>query len=229
MYCANHPTVESVAVCASCEKPLCDTCVIHWKNKVVCKHCLETGKVDGAQSATQLRKSPTLAGFLSLMPGLGQAYVGYYKSGFIILLIVAAVITVLSNGVRGSGPLFGMFLAFFWIFQIIDAVRKAKLYNEYVSGREETIEPPSDSPLAGGVVLAALGLYLTLTITFDLDLDFLETFWPLAVLGAGIYLLWKYKRARDEMEARRDPGLMPPSDTAYTSGGGDRSNQSMDT
>ena len=39
------------------------------------------------------RKSPGLACFLSLMPGLGQVYVGYYQRGFVHAAVVAALIT----------------------------------------------------------------------------------------------------------------------------------------
>jgi hypothetical protein len=209
MNCANHSETAAIAVCSACQKPLCDTCVIHWRNAVVCKHCLEKDNLLDREKEG-MRKSPTLAGFLSLMPGLGQAYLGYYKSGFIMVLIVAATITFLdrSNG-GGLEPLFGMFLSFFWIFNIIDAVRKAKLYNRHMAGAE-TIEAPTDSPLAGGIILLIVGLLLTLSITLNVDLEFLENLWPLALLAGGIYLLWKYVRTRNEMMARRDASALPP-------------------
>ncbi len=211
MNCANHPDAAAIAVCSTCQKPLCDTCVIHWKNAVVCKHCLEKDNVLDREKEG-LRKSPTLAGFLSLMPGLGQAYVGYYKSGFIMLLVVAGTISLLDRHEHGgAAPFLGMFLSFFWIFNIIDAVRKAKLYNRHLAG-VETIAAPTDSPLAGGIILLIAGLLLTLTITFDLDLEFLEHVWPLALLGAGIYLIWRYARTRSELAARRDAGSLPPAD-----------------
>jgi hypothetical protein len=58
------------------------------------------------------RKSPILASILSLMPGLGQIYVGYYRVGFIHILVVGSCITLL-NAMDGDGiaPLLGFFLA----------------------------------------------------------------------------------------------------------------------
>jgi hypothetical protein len=211
MNCANHSEAAAIAVCSSCQKPLCDTCVIHWKNAVVCKQCLErTNLPDREQEG--MRKSPTLAGFLSMLPGLGQAYIGYYKSGFIMLMIFAGTITLLNRHEDGgAAPFFGLFLAFFWIFNIIDAVRKAKLYNRHVAG-VETIAAPTDSPLAGGIILLIAGLLLTLSITFDIDLEFLDHLWPLALLGGGIYLLWRYARTRNEMMARRNASSLAPTD-----------------
>lgn len=213
MNCANHIQEAAIAACTSCQKPLCESCTIHAKNGVICKQCLERASMQ-ERKREGMRKSPTLAGLLSLMPGLGQAYVGYYKNGFITILIVAAVITLLeSNDGRGGAPFFGLFLSFFWIFNIIDAVRKARLYNQHIAG-EERVEAPTDSPLAAGIVLLILGLLATLTVTFDVDMDFIEDYWPLALLAGGVYLLWKYVRTRNEMAAGRGPAALPPAGPA---------------
>ncbi len=210
MNCVNHPEVAAIAACSSCHQPLCDTCVIHWKDAVLCKHCLERESMTD-RKREGMRKSPTLAGILSLLPGLGQAYVGYYKSGFITVLITAAVITLIDKYEGGGAePFFGLFLSFFWIFNIIDAVRKAKLYNQHLAGQER-IEAPTDSPLAAGIILLILGLFLTLTITMGLDMDFVEDYWPLALLAGGVYLLWKYIRTRRELISRRDSEPLAPA------------------
>jgi hypothetical protein len=147
------------------------------------------------------RKSPALAGILSTMPGLGQVYVGYYISGFIHMLVVSGIISTLSSSYgRGMEPFLGPFLAFFWLFNIIDAVRKANLYNLHSMGERE--EPlPTDSPLIGGVVLLVAGALFTLRITFGLDMDWLAQVWPLALIVAGVYLVWKYRRARRELRS----------------------------
>jgi hypothetical protein len=149
----------------------------------------------------EARKSPALAGVLSIMPGLGQIYVGYYITGFIYTLVVSGIISTLNSRFgRGMEPFLGTFLAFFWMFNIIDAVRKAHLYNLYSMGERE--EPlPTDSPLVGGVVLLIAGALFTLKITFGLEMDWLAQAWPLALIVAGIYLVWKYRRARSELRS----------------------------
>src|SRR2546422_5166435 len=80
-------------------------------------------------------KSPTLAGFLSLMPGLGQIYVGYYQRGFVHIVVVGTTIALLANdAVPELVPLLGLFLAFFWLYNVIDAGRRASLYNMALQG-----------------------------------------------------------------------------------------------
>jgi hypothetical protein len=165
-------------------------------------------------ASPRLRKSPALAGFLSMLPGLGQAYVGYYTSGFINIAVVGAIISLLSsNNARGAEPFLGLFLSFFWVFNIIDAVRKAKLYNLFTVGEMES-PVPTDSPLLGGVALVVIGLLLTLTVTFDVDLVWLEDVWPLFLLALGLYLLWRYRVARKQLENERAPSLRMPAPPA---------------
>lgn len=157
------------------------------------------------------RKSTFLAGFLSMMPGAGQIYVGYYATGFTYILVVAALVSILEAGLGDAEPFFGLFLAFFWIFNIVDAVRKANLYNLGLTGVDTKVEPqPTDSPLVGGVILVILGVLLTLEVTLNVRLDWLENVWPLAILAAGLYLIWKYRRAREELR-REGRGLLDPA------------------
>ena len=52
------------------------------------------------------RKKPFLASVLSIMPGLGQVYVGYYKQGFVNAITVALLISFLTlEGPRAQARL----------------------------------------------------------------------------------------------------------------------------
>lgn len=210
MNCANHEQALATAVCASCGRALCADCTIRVQGRVTCKTCLESQELERAKRAP-LQKSPTLAAVLSLMPGLGQVYVGYYLAGFINILVVALLINTLTH-IHGPGPqpFLGLFLAFFWLFNVFDAARRANLYNRHIAGTREEA-PPTDSPLTGGIILLVIGILLTLAITFDIRLAFLETIWPLALVAAAVYLLVKYWRTRAAM-TRRDAGSEMPID-----------------
>lgn len=210
MDCAYHRDAPAVATCSSCKRALCEACAIHWQGQTICKHCLETENLKHAERPQRLGKSTALAGWFSLLPGLGQIYVGYYRSGFIHLLVVAGIITLLSNGVGAAEPFLSLFLSFFWMFNIFDAVRKARIYNRYIENGQTEPELPTDSPLVGGIVLLILGLYMTLAITFDLDLEFLESIWPVVVMGLGVYLLWRYWKTKHELEDRRQDRFADP-------------------
>jgi hypothetical protein len=146
------------------------------------------------------RKSPALATLLSLMPGIGQIYVGYYQQGFVNIFVVAGTITLLANsgrwGVHGLEPLLGVFLAFYWLYNLVDAGRRAALYNHALAGLdkaalpEDVPLPSGGGSLAGGVALVAIGLIVFSNTMFGFSLEWLERWWPIGLVAAGAYLIY---------------------------------------
>lgn len=145
------------------------------------------------------RKSPVLAMVLSLMPGLGQIYVGYYQRGFIHILVVASLIAFLAatGPVNPLVPLAGLFLAFFWLYNIVDAARRAMFYNHALSGGTE-LELPDDfrmpgpkGSIIGGICFLALGGILLSNTLFGVSMDWVEDWWPVALFIPGIWLIVK--------------------------------------
>jgi hypothetical protein len=151
------------------------------------------------------RKSGFLAGLLSLMPGLGQVYVGYYQRGFVHAVVVFATIgMIVAVADTGLDAILGPFLGFFWLYNIIDAVRLAGLYNEALAGTSpeefrERLKPPAlGGSLFGGVVLVIVGFLMFLHTAFDISLDWLEHWWPLAPIALGGYLIYRGVQERKE-------------------------------
>ncbi len=163
---------------------------------------------DGAAVHYQSRdprvKSPLLAAFLSLVPGLGQIYVGYYQRGFINPLVVGVVISILfvsseSTGSQPPGylPLCILFLIFFWLYNIIDAWRRASMYNLALEGIEniplpdDMTAPGIGGSMFGGVVLVLAGFVCLLYTRFGLPLQVLQEWWPIAPMAFGGYLVYR--------------------------------------
>ena len=166
------------------------------------------------------RKSPFLAGLLSLMPGIGQIYVGYTALGFIHIAVFAMTIALLASGPAQFGvspfslirifyPALSIFLGFFVIYNIVDAVQRATLYNLAVDGVQGIKLPDVNASLpkirvseGGGVALIAFGLLLLSNTLFGFPLDWLASWWPLGLVGLGAYLVAK---AREERRAAGPP------------------------
>jgi len=165
-----------------------------------------TGNVAASTAVPPDRKSPLLACILSSMPGLGQVYVGYYQRGFVHAIVVATVIFILNSGVHGIEPLLGPFLAFFWLYNIIDAGRRAAHYNRAAAG-EQAFEMPKDfsmpgiqGSIVGGLLLIVAGsIFLSYTV-WGISLAWVEDWWPLAPILFGVYLIGKAvaDRAKNE-------------------------------
>jgi len=160
------------------------------------------------------RKSPALAAILSLMPGLGQVYVGYYQQGFTNIIIIAAVIALMVNARFGSIvhhllPFLGLFLAFFWLYNVVDAFRRAAFYNQALSGvgaveiPEDMKLPKGRGSLVGGIALIALGLLLFANTALGMSLDWLEQWWPMGLVLLGAYLVYASVAGKRAAEAQK--------------------------
>jgi hypothetical protein len=146
-------------------------------------------------------KSVVLACVLSLMPGLGQIYVGYYQRGFVHVFAFAAIIALLASGdLHDLAPFLGISLGFLYLYNIVDAGRRASLYNLALQGLGPETLPDELSrgrgSLAGGVILIGAGVLLLAHLRFDMSLYWLEEWWPLALIGFGAYLTLQAMRER---------------------------------
>lgn len=149
------------------------------------------------------KKSVMLAILLSAMPGLGQVYVGYYNLAFRNILVICGLSALLAtNAVRQLEPVVGLFMAFFWLHNLVDAGRRASFYNQALAGirpmdlPEDMKAPQELGSLAGGVLLVAAGLTLFAHTMFYVPLDWLARWWPLALVVVGAWLIYQDRRSK---------------------------------
>jgi len=140
---------------------------------------------------------PAIAGILAgFFPfGVGAVYCSQYAKGLAHLLIFAMLIFACDH----AGPwdfIFGLGIAFFYVYQIIDAVRTARALQEgrpvpdpYGLGSTFSIGAPTDraesrSVPAVAIILIGLGvLFLLHTMNiFEFGID---RFWPLILIFFG--------------------------------------------
>jgi hypothetical protein len=151
------------------------------------------------------RKNPAVAGLLSfLMPGLGQVYLGYYQRGFVHAGVFALLVVALASGAaRGIEPLFGISLAFWYMYNVVDAVRRASLLNQALAGYaaaplpEDFKMPEGRSSLLVGALVTALGCILLASSRFDFNLDWLADWWPLFIILLGLNMVYRAWKARE--------------------------------
>jgi hypothetical protein len=162
------------------------------------------------------RKSTFIAGVLSLMPGLGQVYVGYYKRGFTNVLIAGSVFTFLlaTGGSTPVTPLGIMFLMFFELYNIIDASRCATMYNLALDGVEQMLLPDDMSEgvfsgirgsFLGGTILIIFGIVALTNTAMGFSLEWLEEWWPIGPLMLGVYLVYKAYEDSQKAEEPAEP------------------------
>lgn len=150
------------------------------------------------------RKSPWLAAILSGMPGLGQIYIGYYQTGFVHALVAGGLIAIIAGEVFNQDlvGVVGFLLAFFWLYNMIDAARRASLYNQALSGLrpmdlpEDAKAPSAPGSLAGGLALIAAGFVLFSNTMFGVSLHWISNWWPMGLVLIGAWLVYGDYRAR---------------------------------
>jgi len=141
-------------------------------------------------------KSPLLAGFLSLMPGVGQIFLGYTRLGFIHGITAATLVCLMSTNRLGIlEPLVGVFMTFFWLYNLVDSYRRAVLLNEAIT-RMETPQLPDGfgavsfgARIGAGALLIVIGVLALLHLRFGISMAWLAEWWPAGLVLAGIYLV----------------------------------------
>lgn len=137
MNCAKHPDQPAAAYCRTCGKALCSTCSRDVRGVIYCEECLASRLGDsipatppppyatvppvGTPVVIRQGGSPGLAALLSFIPGVGQMYNEQYAKGLIFVLVFAALIQI-----TDKVSIFGILIAGFYIYQIIDAYKTAE-------------------------------------------------------------------------------------------------------
>jgi TM2 domain-containing membrane protein YozV len=216
MNCANHPDIEKVAFCRTCGKPLCDNCTRAVHGVIYCESCL-AARLDGVQPnvappvagfvpaspmatpVTGAGPNPALAGVLAgFFPfGVGAVYTGQYAKGLAHLVIFTLCVLGASSGSEAMGTVFGLAIAGFYFYQIIDAVRTARalqlgqtppdpfgLGTTFSGGERVDV---SKAPV-GALILIGLGVIFLLH-TLDIWDFSAHRIWPLVLIGIGGWLL----------------------------------------
>lgn len=228
MNCATHSDQAAVAFCRTCGKPLCNQCTRDVRGVIYCESCL-AARMEGMPPASGFVPPPQetyppgsvppfvasprppmnsgpnpavagiLAGFFPI--GVGAVYCSQYAKGLAHLVIAVLLIIIQSSDVPWYVHMvLGFAMAFFWVYQIIDAVRTARaiqmgepapdpfgLVSMFGTGGAQTAAGEKAEgmkiPIAA-IVLIILGVLFLVNTAFDFSL---HRYWPLILIGLGVW------------------------------------------
>jgi hypothetical protein len=213
----------TVAFCRTCGKPLCGNCTRDVRGVVYCEPCL-AARLEGTVPAAGFAPpqtvypavgaparplpspgpNPTVAGILAgFFPfGVGAVYCSQYAKGLAHLLIFVMLIFGMDHAGRWDF-IFGIGMAFFYVYQIIDAVRTAHALQAgqpAPMGLAQTFSMgdkfDSGKVPVGAVILIGLGV-LFLLHTMGIMENGFERFWPLILIFLGGWMFYRnYERSR---------------------------------
>lgn len=223
MNCATHSDEAAMAFCRTCGKPLCQNCTRDVRGVIYCESCL-AARMESAPPVAPFVPPPAqtvyppagtpaprpvsgsgpnpavagiLAGFFPF--GVGAVYCSQYAKGLAHLLVFALLIFATDHA--GSWDwVFGIGIAFFYVYQIIDAVRTAKALQEGQPapdplglGQTFSMGDKFDASKvpAGAVILIGIGVLFLLHTMGFWEFGF-ERFWPLILVFLGIWMFYRH-------------------------------------
>ena len=230
MNCANHPQAPSTAFCRTCGKALCEECKRDVRGVVYCEDCIVARLSDTlpvattapgataavAPSAPNAALAAVLAGFFPF--GIGQIYNGQFGKALVHFLTFAFLVVAMDHA-GGAEPLFGLGMAFFYVYQIFDAYRSAKakqfgqptpdpmgIYRSLgvhdagvpvpstAAANAEPAPAPSRIPTAA-VILIGMGVLFFLSNMGLFEMHRVWRFWPLLLIFLGVRQLMRNRPA----------------------------------
>ena len=141
-----------------------------------------------------MKRSPAAAFWLSLLPGAGHVYIGQPTKGLVLIVSVASVIYLASEG---AGAFVGIIIPFLWIFSMIDAHRSAVELNHLIdTGQPLALGRDQGFAISSwwGWVLIVIGVVFTVDNYGWFDIDWIFKLWPVVLIALGVYLLKKPAR-----------------------------------
>ena len=197
MKCANHPLNDSVAYCAQCGRPLCDTCRREVKGTSYCETCL-AAKLQSPlwSSGTQhAGPAPGVALALGFIPGVGAIYNGQIMKAMVQVLLFGSLIALAHRVGGPMGPIFGLGAAAFYFYMVIDSYQTAKAKQTGAPTPEwfGVSDMKLDAPL-GAVILIGLGAMFLLDNLGVPIFSQIGKFWPVLLIALGIAMIQKRLR-----------------------------------
>lgn len=136
-------------------------------------------------------KSPGAAVVLSFFPGIGHLYLGLYQRAIGFFAAFAFSIFLADKASLG------ILIPFVWFFGLIDAYRQTLLINAG-QGPEDLWATPkrrvsrTKTGLGFGIFFTGLGVVLLYDNFYGIDWSFLADWYPLGLVGVGLYFLVRY-------------------------------------
>jgi TM2 domain-containing membrane protein YozV len=154
----------------------------------------------------RLPKSPGLAAFLSLFPGLGQVYNGQIARAFVFFFAWVGSIYLTASGHEFP---FAFVIPFVYLFNLIDAWKGANATNaRFLGGRAEPEEDAGVESPVWGASLALFGVLILFNNLGWLDLDRLARWWPILLILVGVWFVYASLQKRKAVETGDEPSRL---------------------
>ncbi|MCX6557915.1 MAG: DUF5668 domain-containing protein [Candidatus Aminicenantes bacterium] len=150
----------------------------------------------------QKEKNPSLAAFLAIFPGMGAIYNGNIIKGITYMVIFAVLIVLTDNANDPDAIVFGLMIAGFFIFQVLDSYNEAGRINKNVLAEESPASQKEDLSLFASITVLVIGIIFQL-VEFDvLTYRQVTRLWPLVLIIFGIKIVYNYFKKEESKNGK---------------------------
>jgi len=188
--------MDGLQECRLCGHPLCGACAVEIQGVPYCRDCLQSRIEQPLPTAVvpppSDMRSPKVAGWLSVMPGLGLLYLGEYVKALTVALIFMGAIHFADQSDVG-----GILPPLVWFGQMFYTIQEARRLRRSGAPEEPIPSKPmqdKDSPLWGGILIGIGVLFLLDQFEMLNFGEIFEKFWPALIIVLGIQILLRGRR-----------------------------------
>jgi hypothetical protein len=197
-----------VGYCRACGKGLAEADVHKAQGAMYCKEHVPQEGAPASPYAAQYASqspyasngplpqgdiSPGLAFGLGFIPGVGAIYNGQYFKGLVHVAVIGVLISILNADIpEHLEPLVALMLVAFWAYMPFEAYHTARNRQLGQAVDEFSSLAPMGGPHFPGAawLLIGLGTVLLLDNLGIVELRRMLRYWPVLLIGAGLYMLY---------------------------------------
>ncbi len=152
---------------------------------------------------------PALALILGFLPGVGAIYNGQYAKGLIHAVIFGLMISIVSSTHSGAvGAFVGIMIGIWVIYQAFEAYHTARKRRYGIAVDEFSslidVGTPNGRFPFGAALLIGVGFILLLDTTDIISMDVFLRYWPILLIGVGLYMLYARLNPRDHQNGNAE-------------------------
>jgi len=182
---AGDSGAPAAGYCRHCGKILTAETLREVKGAYYCPECLAASIGQAPQRPAGGGRAATAAA-LGIIPGLGAVYNGDYWKALIHVLVFASIIALIPH----QPVIFPLVLAAWVFYMPIEAYQTAKARAAAVAQGQSDLGAQNREML-GPILLIAVGSLALLDKLNIIDIDRILDFWPLGLIGLGVWMLVK--------------------------------------
>lgn len=206
MNCKYHKGSEAKYICDKCKQPICEECSVDVNGNKICSSCIQKSLFSESRQHQKPGFFENLVFFcFAGFPGAAQMYMGLFKRGFQLMFGFISAIVLFSY--LNTESMILLIIIPIWFFSFFDSYAIRRRINKGEEVEDSVIIDYNifiENKRAVGMAMLFLGIFGVINalrysvirniLGGDLYWSIRRSVMPVALIGAGVYMLSKSKK-----------------------------------